>query len=420
LWATQVDSSTPGKPLRDRVYLFAGLAELCGAFGACDLIIEHAPLAWPWWGLALQLAETGWEFSIIFFCVELAGLGLRREVRRLRRGLLLMLMVSLFSSALATIFSLTKLLTILDTFSDLALLSLSIVFLWNSLRRSQKQLTIVAMAILLTVLVDVHHTYVVRFSPWYADQSYHPYSSLLFGLALGFVVMQRFHWTSEKLRELVANMAEIVARKEQEIEQSYKRTEQLVRQGERTMERTRVLRDLHDGVGSHICTAIHQIQSGKASDGEVLQTLRGSLEQLKLTIDAMNLPAGDITSLLANLRYRLEPRLKRSDIELQWNVDVVVPLIRLDERAMLELQYMVFEAISNVLQHARASLLRIELRGTPQGGATLRVIDNGRGFESESKKDKGLRSLRERAAAIGAHLEVMSHPGNTVVEIQLA
>jgi signal transduction histidine kinase len=86
---------------------------------------------------------------------------------------------------------------------------------------------------------------------------------------------------------------------------------------------------------------------------------------------------------------------------------------------MRHLQFLVFEALSNVLQHAHASLLRIELHGTPQGGARLRVIDNGRGFEPERVKDRGLRSLRERAAAIGARLLVESAPGNTVVEIEL-
>lgn len=83
------------------------------------------------------------------------------------------------------------------------------------------------------------------------------------------------------------------------------------------------------------------------------------------------------------------------------------------------LQYLVFEALSNVLQHARASVLRIELCATPSGGAQLRVIDNGCGFEPERVKRRGLSSLRERADALGARLIITSAPGNTVVEIGL-
>jgi len=100
----------------------------------------------------------------------------------------------------------------------------------------------------------------------------------------------------------------------------------------------------------------------------------------------MNLSPGDITALLANLRYRLEPRFKASDIELQWDVDLLPPLAWLDDKAMRHLQFMVFEALSNVLQHAHATQLRIELRATPQGGARLRVLDNGCGFEPDRVK----------------------------------
>jgi signal transduction histidine kinase len=192
-----------------------------------------------------------------------------------------------------------------------------------------------------------------------------------------------------------------------------------VREHERTAERASILRDIHDGVGSHISTAIRQLQAGGSSPEEVLRTLHESLDQLKLTIDGINLPPGDIAVLMANLRYRLEPRFKSSNIELQWDVDPMEPLTRLDEKAMRHLQYLVFEALSNVLQHAHASLLRIELRRTAAGGTRLRVIDNGRGFEDERVKDRGLRSMRERAAAIGARLSVTSSPGNTVVQVEL-
>jgi len=184
-------------------------------------------------------------------------------------------------------------------------------------------------------------------------------------------------------------------------------------------ERTRILRDMHDGVGSHISTAIRQLESGRATHSEVLHTLRDALDQLKLSIDAMNLLPGDITALLANLRYRLEPRFKASDIELQWDVDLLPSLARLDDKAMRQLQFMVFEALSNVLQHAHATQLRIELRSTPQGGAQLRVIDNGCGFEPDRVARRGLSSLRERAAAIDAGLVIASKPGNTVVEVVL-
>jgi signal transduction histidine kinase len=195
--------------------------------------------------------------------------------------------------------------------------------------------------------------------------------------------------------------------------------EQLAREQERIGERARILRDMHDGVGAHISTAIRQLESGRASSGEVLHTLRDSLDQLKLTVDAVTLPPGDITALLASLRYRLEPRLRATGIELHWDVDELPPLTRFDAKAIRHLQFMVFEAISNVLQHAQATVLRIELHSTSSGGARLLVVDNGCGFEPDRVKRKGLSSLHERAQAIGARLVIASGPGNTVVEMVL-
>ena len=201
--------------------------------------------------------------------------------------------------------------------------------------------------------------------------------------------------------------------------QSYQLVGQLAREQARVGERTRILRDMHDGVGAHISTAIRQLESGCATQPEVLHTLRDSLDQLKLSIDAMNLPPGDITALLANLRYRLAPRLKVSGLEVQWDVDLLEPLGGLDDRAMHHIQYMVFEAVSNVLQHAKASTIRIVLRSTLNGGAQLLVIDNGCGFVPGISHVRGLGSLRERAALIDGNLSIASAPGKTQVEILL-
>jgi signal transduction histidine kinase len=46
-------------------------------------------------------------------------------------------------------------------------------------------------------------------------------------------------------------------------------------------------------------------------------------------------------------------------------------------------------------------------------------MDNGRGFDPERVKLVGLRSLRERAAIIGAKLHIASVPGHTTVDIVL-
>ena len=277
----------------------------------------------------------------------------------------------------------------------------------------------VAGAVLLNFAVGTRDFVVFRLTDSFGGDTYARYSSVVFGLTLGYIVATRFHDASLRARDLTATLSARVAQKENELEQSFQRVDQLSRAQERAAERARILGDMHDGVGAHISTAIRQLESGRALPGEVLQTLRDSLDQLKLSIDAMNLPPGDITALLANLRYRLGPRFTACDIALKWDVDLLPPLARLDDHGMRQLQFMVFEALSNVLQHAQASELCIELRATSQGGAQLRVIDNGCGFDPLQVRRRGLSSLRVRATAIKADLGIVSRPGQTVVEIVL-
>ena len=419
LWATQVDAAGPGRPRRDPLYLYAGVAELCWTVAISDAIIEHPPFLWPWWGMVALAATMVWVGSMILFCAEVAGWSRLRAVTWLRRWLAVLLMASVAAGTTSLVYGYPLAMTLLYAVLGLTALIFVATFIWKAARGASLPHKIVAAAVLWNTLVGLRDLYVFRLSQAYGGNTLLRYSSVLFGLALLYIVIMRFRVASAQARDLNANLAARVAQKEQELEQSYRRVEQLAREQERTAERTRILRDMHDGVGAHISTAIRQMESGQASHVEVLQTLRDSLDQLKLSIDAMNLSPGDITALLANLRYRLEPRFKASDIELQWDVDLVLPLARLDHAAMRQLQYMVFESLSNVLQHAHATQLRIELRSTAQGGARLRVIDNGCGFEPERVKRRGLSSLRERAAAIAASLLITSVAGNTVVEIEL-
>lgn len=419
LWATQVDVTGPERPRRDPLYLFAALAELCWTVSVSDVIIENPPVPWPWWGMVTLLSATVWIGSMILFCVEVAGWGRLAMVSWLRRWLALLLAASVAAALGSLVFGHPVTMTLLYAALGLTSLIFVSLFIWKAAREASIAHRMVAGALLLNTLVGLRDLYVFRLSPVYGGNTLLRYSSVLFGLTLAYIVITRFRAASGQARDLMANMSARVAQKERELEQTYQRVEQLAREQERTAERTRILRDMHDGVGAHISTAIRQLESGRASQGEVLHTLRDSLDQLKLSIDAMNLPTGDITALLANLRYRLEPRFKASDIELLWDVDLLPVLPRLDHKAMRHLQFMVFEALSNVLQHAQATQLRIELRSTPGGGARVLVIDNGCGFEPDRVKRRGLSSLRERAAAIEAGLVIVSALGNTVVEISL-
>jgi signal transduction histidine kinase len=82
------------------------------------------------------------------------------------------------------------------------------------------------------------------------------------------------------------------------------------------------------------------------------------------------------------------------------------------------------EAVTNVLKHAGASRIAVELRTEPQR-LDLRIVDNGRGFDQEGAFSSrgghfGLIGMRERAERLGGKLRLSSHPGaGTELEVSV-
>jgi len=417
LWMTQADRSEGESAQRAGLYLSAGVAEICWMLRLSDPAFTHPPLVWPWWGVFQTMTYAGWICCAALFCHHVAGWHRHRSMRWISWVLGALFLASGPAAWWALSQHSDRPLTGWYGMATLLFIAYGATYFWAAMRNPNTERVLVAAAGVLNVLVGLRDWLVIRAGGNFSEISWMRYSSVLFGLALGYIVINRFRQASAQARDLMENMAAKVQEKEAALSASYRQLEQLAREQERAAERTRILRDMHDGVGSHISVAIRQLQSGRASSDELLQTLRDSMDQLKLSIDAMNMPPGDITTLLANLRYRLEPRFKASDIQLIWEVDLLPPLLHFDAKDMRQLQFMVFEALSNVLQHAQASELRIELHAQSDGGAELRIIDNGRGFDSQRVEHKGLNSLRERAAAIKARLDVSSAPGRTVVDI---
>lgn len=234
--------------------------------------------------------------------------------------------------------------------------------------------------------------------------------------AMAWLVAGEFARAQQDLAQLNRELGTRVEARERELRESYAQLGESERQRAVIAERARILRDMHDGVGTHLSAAIRQIETGSASSAEVAQSLRDSLDQLKLSVDAMNLPPGDVNALLAALRYRLQPRLRASGLELDWEVDELPLWPQGDGTAMRHLQYMLFELFSNALQHAGARSLTLSARADG-AGIEIGLHDDGQGFGVPP--EQALRSVRERAVLIDARLVVDTGPGGSRVGIRL-
>ena len=423
LWATQPGSTSVSGGRRDSLYLFAGLAELSWALGVGYMLLEAPPLPWPWWGLVPVSSLALWIFNMSQFCLHVAGWQGKPWANGFGRWMAFGTACAPLMAYWALGMGQAKALTAWYLATGLSCLAFGALFLWRACRGATWAHRAVALALLVNVFTGLRDVYVYRINPSYGEDTYLRYASVLFGLSLAYIVIARFRAATAEARELQATLNKRVQAKETELSQSYQQLEVLAREHERSTERARILRDMHDGVGSHISAAIRQLESGRATQADVLVTLRESLDQLKLSIDAMTLPPGDINALLANLRYRMEPRFTAMDVKLIWAVEAVPVLARLDADTMRQLQFLIFEAMSNVMQHAGARTLCIQAMATGPAYAPMvlvRVMDDGVGFDLHAARGKGLASMRQRAESIGAVLDISSQPGRTSIDIRLS
>ncbi|MCE4553853.1 sensor histidine kinase [Roseateles cellulosilyticus] len=185
------------------------------------------------------------------------------------------------------------------------------------------------------------------------------------------------------------------------------------------MERQRLMRDIHDGVGSHLIMLLRLAESG--ADGPTLaELLRGAIDDLRLTIDSLEPLEHDLATLLATLRTRLGHRLEVAGLKLDWAMADMPPLPWLEPAQALQLLRLIQEAMTNVIKHARARTL--SLSAAHVGDALeVGIRDDGCGFDTAAPRvGHGLPSMRQRARALGATLQWDSTPGaGTCVTLRL-
>jgi signal transduction histidine kinase len=233
--------------------------------------------------------------------------------------------------------------------------------------------------------------------------------------AFAWVIAGDYAATQRDLATLNRELADRVRAREAALLETHEQLRRAERSQAHAEERARILRDMHDGVGSHLVTALRQLESDRPSKAEVANTLRDSLDHLKLSIDGMSVVPGDVNATLAMLRYRLTPRLEAAGLHVEWNVEDL-PLWQAGhaDGAMRHLQFLLFEIVSNVLQHARASTLRFSATGADE---CIRIVieDDGCGIP----QDVSPRSCETRSQAIGATLEIVRLPRGTRIGIVL-
>jgi signal transduction histidine kinase len=210
-----------------------------------------------------------------------------------------------------------------------------------------------------------------------------------------------------------------LADRERELRASYGRLREVEQAQLLSQERQRLMREMHDGLGSALMSSLIAVERGQMRSADIVQVLRECVDDLKLTIDSLEPVGDDLLILLATLRFRLEGRLQAAGIRLLWDVESLPSLAWLNPALALHILRIMQEILTNVLKHARATNIRLAATHDADF-ITIAVEDDGIGFNVErASTGRGLSNLRQRAAALGASIEIESRPGATRVRLRL-
>ena len=179
-------------------------------------------------------------------------------------------------------------------------------------------------------------------------------------------------------------------------------------------ERERMMREIHDGIGSNLVTAL-AVAERQAQPATTIATLRRSITDLKLAVDSLEPVENDVTALLASFRHRLAPDLQRAGVACVWQVEACPPVAWLEATSALHVLRLMQEAVGNVLAHAGARSITFRARSADHAGAAgvlVEIIDDGAGFRTDKgSSGRGLANMAARANAIGARFACQSHSG---------
>ncbi len=190
-------------------------------------------------------------------------------------------------------------------------------------------------------------------------------------------------------------------------------------------ERARLAQEIHDGPAQTLSNAVLQadvvgrlIERDAAEALVELRKLRAILErelrEMRGFIHQLRPPLLEQLGLDGAIRDAAEQLADGGGVRVA--VDLDAPADRLDETQQTVVLRIAQEAMRNIRKHAQAGTVRVATRlaGSTGDDWILEVRDDGRGFAmdgappEDGRRRFGLRFMRDRAASVGAELDIRS------------
>lgn len=258
------------------------------------------------------------------------------------------------------------------------------------------------------------------------------YAAMPLFIAVGSMLTRRYSAALEEARRFSESLQMQVQHQHDLLARNFDKLRQVEREQTQALERERLMRDLHDGLGLHLLSAMVQARTPGTDMALLSGTLQDCLDDLRVAVDSLAGDERDPVAVLGTLRFRMAPRMEAAGVRLAWEIDDHIPeLLWLDPPKVLHLLRIVQEALTNAMRHSLATVVTISVRNkhmdTGAHYLEVAVSDNGVGLPNATKTSikkiragrHGLDNMQVRAKSLGGWLRIDAGPPGCKVVLTL-
>lgn len=207
----------------------------------------------------------------------------------------------------------------------------------------------------------------------------------------------------ETMGDYAQNLNKQLAKKEETIKANFEALQYAETQRSIALERQRILRDMHDGIGSQLTGMIIQMRNQSLSYEDTRLGLESAFADLRLIVESLDSVGSSFEEQMRALGERIRRPVEAASFKMVWTC--TPPRRRIfSQNEILQISRIIQEGITNALRHSKGAHISVGMEpSVADGQYVISIVDDGsnRPRPPKGRVPRGLNSINTRAFQLG-------------------